>query len=121
MIEGRVTGLDDGAIVGWIAARGDDLGDDIGGEGAYLEAVAVGEAPFGRVRAEPGEDGRLHFAIPLPAAFHDGRMRFFDVRLLGSERPLDGGPVIFDGGLFTPAPPAALLHRLRAVPPGAPA
>ncbi len=100
MMQGRVTGLDDGAIVGWIAAPGDDQSDS-----AYLEALAVGEAPFGRVRAEPGEDGRLHFAIPLPAAFHDGRMRFFDVRMLGSERPLDGGPVIFDGGLFTPAPP----------------
>jgi len=97
MIEGRITGLQDGVIRGWIPA----------GQEPWLEALAVGEAPFGLARAEPGEDGRLHFAIPLPAAFRDGRMRFLDVRPLGSERPLDGGPVIFDGGLFTPAPPAA--------------
>ena len=109
MIEGRVTGLDDGVIVGWIAAAGDD-------DGAYLEAIAVGEGPFGRVRAEPGEDGRLHFAIPLPPAYRDGRMRFFDVRPLGSERPLDGGPLIFDGGLFTPAPPAVEADAAEAPP-----
>jgi GT2 family glycosyltransferase len=101
--------VDDGAIVGWIAAG------DADGE-AHVEAVAIGEGPFGRVRAEPGEDGRLHFVIPLPAAFHDGRMRFFDVRPLGSERPLDGGPVIFDGGVFTPSPPAETQEAAAAPP-----
>jgi GT2 family glycosyltransferase len=111
MIEGRIIGLQDGVILGWI--------DSEGGEDAWLEALAHGEAPFGRVRAEPGEDGRLHFAIALPPAFRDGRIRFFDVRPLGSERPLDGGPVIFDGGLFTPSPPPppAALDEAETRPP----
>jgi GT2 family glycosyltransferase len=109
MIEGRITSVDDGVIVGWIAASE--------GEEAHVEAVAIGEGPFGRTLAEPGEDGRLHFAIPLPACFRDGRMRFFDVRPLGCERPLDGGPVIFDGGLFTPAPPTGLQAAIEPPPP----
>src|SRR6185312_7020517 len=78
-------------ITGWIAA----------GEPAYLEAVADGEGAFGRTRAEPGEDGRASFAIPIPEVYRDGRMRFFDVRPLGGARPLDGGPVAFDGGLLS--------------------
>ena len=110
MIEGRITGLKDGVIRGWIASAE--------AEEPYLEALEPGEEPFGRTRAEPGEDGRLHFAIPLPAGFRDGRMRFFDVRPLGSERALDGGPVIFDGGLFTPAPPAGSDEaQAQAAPP----
>jgi GT2 family glycosyltransferase len=125
LMQGRVTGLEGGRIVGWVAAAE-------GGEDAYLEAVADGEGPFGRARAEPGQDGRLHFAIPLPDAFRDGRMRFLDVRPLGSERPLDGGPVIHDGGLFAPAAPGrradadpetkvplAVEGQVRFTPPGA--
>ena len=92
MVEGRLIGIDDGVLTGWIAA-----GE---GEGAYLEAEAHGETPFGRTRAEPGEDGRARFAIPIPPAYRDGRMRFFDVRPLGGGPPLPGGPVAFDGGLF---------------------
>ena len=91
MVEGRLTGIVEGVITGWIAA----------GEPAYLEAVAEGEGAFGRTRAEPGDDGRTSFTIPIPEAYRDGRMRFFDVRPLGSERPLDGGPVVFDGGLLS--------------------
>ena len=94
MVEGRLTGIVEGVITGWIAAGGDS-------EPAYLEAVADGGDAFGRTCAQPGDDGRACFAIPIPEAYHDGRMRFFDVRLLGSERPLDGGPVVFDGGLLS--------------------
>ncbi len=92
MIEGRVTGIADGAITGWIA----------GAEDCILEAVVEGGEAFGRARAAPAGDGRLRFAIPIPAALHDGRMRFMDVRPLGGARPLAGGPVIFDGGLLDP-------------------
>lgn len=121
-MEGRVTGLADGALVGWIAAAND-------GQEVYLEVVAPDGAPFGRARATPGEDGRLHFAIPVPEALRDGRMRFLDVRPIGSPRPLDGGPVIYDGGLFTPvpaqeqdacdrpAPPLAIEGQVRFIPP----
>ena len=94
MVEGRLTGIVEGVITGWIASGG-------ASEPAYLEAVADGGDPFGRTRAEPGEDGRARFAIPIPEAYRDGRMRFFDVRPLGSQRPLDGGPVVFDGGLLS--------------------
>ena len=94
MVEGRLTGIVEGVITGWIAAGG-------GAEPAYLEAVADGGDAFGRTRAEPGEDGRARFAIPIPEAYRDGRMRFFDVRPLGSQRALDGGPVVFDGGLLS--------------------
>jgi GT2 family glycosyltransferase len=114
VIEGRVTGLADGALVGWIAA-----GD--GEDATYLEAAADGEAPFARARAEPGEDGRLHFAIPIPQSLRDGRMRFLDVRPLGSRRPLAGGPVIYDGGLFAPpqAEGTATVSETVADPPSA--
>ena len=125
MIEGRLTGIIEGVITGWVTA-----GD--GAEPAYLEAAADGEDAFGRTRAEPGEDGRAHFAIPIPDAYRDGRMRFFDVRPLGGERPLDGGPVVFDGGLLSDleaqaaaeppslAEPAALVEGLvRFHPPAA--
>lgn len=98
-MDGRVTGIRDGAITGWVAGA-------TAGEEAYLEAAADGDLPFGRTRAAPGGDGRLHFAIPIPEAYRDGRMRFFDVRPLGLDRPLDGGPVVFDGGLFAPLEPA---------------
>jgi GT2 family glycosyltransferase len=97
-----LSGIQDGALAGWIAAA----------EPVELEALADGEEPFATVRAEPGEDGRAHFAIPIPEAYVDGRMRFFDVRLSGEDRALDGGPVAFDGGLFAslglgaPAAPA---------------
>ena len=91
-IEGRVTGVEDGAIHGWIAAGAMDE--------AYLEALIEGEGPFGRALAMPGDDGRLHFAIPIPEVLRDGRMRFLDVRPLGGDRPLAGGPVIYDGGLL---------------------
>ena len=103
MIEGRVTGVRDGVITGWVVADG--------GEDSYLEAVAEGGAPFGRTRAELGEDGRLHFAIPIPAEYFDGAARFFDVRPFGLARPLEGGPVIFDGGLFGPADAAEHASR----------
>ena len=92
-IEGRVTGIAEGAIRGWLAAGATD-------EPGYLEALVDGEGIFGRTRATPGEDGRLHFSIPIPEALRDGRMRFLDVRALGSDRPLAGGPVIYDGGLL---------------------
>jgi GT2 family glycosyltransferase len=95
-MEGRVTGLAGGALVGWVTAAKD--GGDI-----YLEGLALDLGPFGRVRAEPGEDGRLHFTIPLPQALRDGRMHFLDVRPMGGEHPLEGGPVIWDGGLLAPA------------------
>lgn len=108
VVEGRVTGITGGVITGWLAGEAAD--------GAYLEAAADGEAPFGRTRAEPGADGRLHFAIPIPAAYRDGQMRFFDVRPLGLQRPLDGGPVIFDGGLFAPAERADEAPALAEAP-----
>ena len=123
MVEGRLTGIVDGAITGWVVAGGET-------EPAYLEAAADGESPFGRTRAQPGEDGRACFAIPIPETYLDGRMRFFDVRPLGEDRPLDGGPVAFDGGLLAslelaadaaapaPAQPAALVEGLvRFEPP----
>lgn len=125
MVQGRLTGIVDGAITGWVLA----------GEGSgpvWLEAAADGESPFGRTRAEPGEDGRAGFAIPIPEAYLDGRMRFFDVRPLGEDRPLDGGPAAFDGGLLTmlelapaaeaatPAEPPPLIEGLvRFEPPAA--
>jgi GT2 family glycosyltransferase len=99
VIEGRVTGISDGAIRGWIASDSAD-------GGRHVEALAEGEAPFGRARAVPGADGRLHFAIVIPPALRDGRVRFLDVRPLGESRALSGGPVVFDGGLFdAPRPP----------------
>lgn len=109
MIEGRVTGIADGAVTGWIA------------EGAaadgWVEAVVHGEGPVARARAEPAGDGRLRFAIPLPERLQDGRIRFVDVRPVGSERPLDGGPAPFDGGLFeTPAPAQACEVREAPAP-----
>ena len=99
VIEGRVTGIAEGAIIGWLAAG-------TAPEDCYLEAVADGEGAFARARAglKQAPDGaagaRLAFAIPIPDSLRDGRMRFLDVRPLGSERPLPGGPVIFDGGLL---------------------
>ena len=122
MVEGRLIGIVDGAITGWVAAGGE-------AEPAYLEAAADGEVPFGRTRAEPGEDGRACFAIPIPEAYLDGCMRFFDVRPLGEDRPLDGGPIAFDGGLLSvlelaadagagPAEPPTLVEGLvRFEPP----
>lgn len=123
MVEGRLTGIVEGVLTGWISA-----GE--GAESAYLEGVADGEGPFGRIRAEPAKKGRAHFAIPIPEAYRDGRMRFFDVRPLGELRPLDGGPVAFDGGLFSalelvsapgdPAaaePPALVEGLVRFEPP----
>ena len=98
VIEGRVTGLTDRAIEGWVAA-------DPSGAEVHVEAVADQEGPFGRARAAPGPDGRLHFAIEIPPALRDGRVRFLDVRPLGDDRPLAGGPMIYDGGLFDTAPP----------------
>ena len=88
--EGRLSGIQDGALTGWVDAA----------ETIELEALADGEEPFASVRAAPDKDGRAHFAIPIPEAYVDGRMRFFDVRALGEDRPLDGGPAAFDGGLF---------------------
>ena len=102
MVEGRLTGIVDGAITGWVRA-----GEN--GDPAWLEAAADGEPPFGGAQAEADKDGRASFAIPIPEAYRDGRMRFFDVRARGDPRPLDGGPVAFDGGLFASlglAPPA---------------
>ena len=93
MVEGRLTGIKDGALTGWVLA-GDGM------EPAWLEAVTDGEPPFGRSRAEPAQDGRASFSIPITEVYLDGRMRFFDVRPLGERRALDGGPVAFDGGLF---------------------
>ena len=105
-MDGRVTGMTDGAIRGWIAA-------DASGDG-YLEAVAEGEGPFGRARAEPGADGRLHFSIPIPEALRDGRMRFIDVRPLAGGAALPGGPLVFDGGLFdAPAPRDAAIAEAQ--------
>ena len=107
MVEGRLTGIVDGAITGWVRA-------EVDGGPAWLEAAADGEPSFGSVPAEPGEDGLARFAIPIPEAYLDGRMRFFDVRPQGEGRPLDGGPVAFDGGLF------ASLGLAPAAPPAAP-
>jgi GT2 family glycosyltransferase len=90
------TGIVDGAIEGWIEAGSSS--DDV-----YVEALVEGEAAFGRSKAIPGSDGRLHFAIEIPASLRDGRMRFLDARLMGEDRPLPGGPLIFDGGLFDAA------------------
>jgi GT2 family glycosyltransferase len=125
VVEGRLTGIVDGAITGWVMA-------EAGVEAAWLEAAAEGETPFGRTRAEPDDDGRASFAIPIPDAYLDGRMRFFDVRPLGGMRPLDGGPIAFDGGLLSalelaPAedgarsaePPAVILGFVRFEPPAA--
>jgi GT2 family glycosyltransferase len=104
VLQGRVTGIVEGAITGWVEAGADDC---------CVEASALGEAPFGQARAAPGDDGRLHFAIPIPEHLQDGRIRFLDVRPLGSDRALDGGPVVFDGGLFSSGLPggAAPSHR----------
>ena len=87
-----VTGVVGGALVGWIAASDSDDG--------YLEAVAEGEGCFGRAAAGAPVNGRAPFAIPIPEAFNDGQIRFLDVRPMGADRPLAGGPVIHDGGLF---------------------
>ncbi len=106
MIEGRLTGIVEGAITGWVVAA----------EPAYLEAAAEGEDAFGRTRAEPGENGRAHFSIPIPETYRDGRMRFFDVRLLGEATPLDGGPVAFDGGLFAALALASVAEPSRLPP-----
>lgn len=110
MVEGRLTGIVEGALRGWIAA-----GE--GAEPAYLEGVADGEGAFGRVRAEPCEEGRAHFAIPIPETFRDGCMRFFDVRPVGALQPLDGGPVAFDGGLFSPLELASTTNDPAAAEP----
>ena len=92
MLQGRVIGIVEGALTGWVEAGAGEL---------CLEASALGEPPFGQGRAVPGEDGRLHFSIPIPEHLQDGRIRFLDVRPLGREQALDGGPVVFDGGLFS--------------------
>ncbi len=98
MIEGRVTGVESGAVVGWIAVAA--------GHETWLEALAEGEGCIGRSRATPSADGRAPFAIPIPESFRDGRIRFLDVRAMGEHRPLPGGPVIHHGGLFDrPASP----------------
>ena len=55
MVEGRLTGIVDGAITGWIA-----VGEV--GEPAWLEAAADGDSPFGRTRADAREDGRASLA-----------------------------------------------------------
>ena len=92
VVEGRVTGIVGGALVGWITADGDAAG--------YVEALAEGEGCFGRAAAGPPVDGRAPFSIPIPESFNDGQVRFLDVRAMGAARPLTGGPVIHDGGLF---------------------
>ena len=99
MVEGRVTGIQDGAITGWIAAA---AAPDL-----VLEALEEGGAPFGRTRPEAEAEGRRSFSIPIPPKLRDGRMRFLDVRPLGERRPLAGGPVIYDGGLLEPGPAGA--------------
>jgi GT2 family glycosyltransferase len=109
VFEGRVTGIADGAVTGWIG--GADEAD------GWLEAVVHGEGPVGRGRASPAPDGRLHFAIPLPDRLQDGRIRFIDVRPVGSQRPLEGGPVLFDGGLFDQPPAAEALEVGEAAAP----
>ncbi len=108
-MEGRVTGIQGGALVGWLA-------DDADGRDALLEGLADDAEPFGRAAGEPGEDGRLRFSIPIPGALRDGRMRFLEVRAIGSAGLLAGGPVIFDGGLLDePASPVRAIER--AAPP----
>ena len=110
MVEGRLTGIVDGAITGWILPAGE-------GEPVWVEAAADGEGAFGRTRAEPDEHGRASFAIPIPTTYLDGRMRFFDVRPLGETRPLEGGPAAFDGGLLSALELAPAGQDVAAAPP----
>ena len=100
VVEGRVTGVVGGALVGWIAADAD--------AGGYVEALAEGEGCFGRASAGTPVEGRAPFSVPIPESFNDGQIRFLDVRPMGSDRPLAGGPVIHDGGLFEHPTPAQL-------------
>ncbi|MEI9964317.1 MAG: hypothetical protein WDM92_06065 [Caulobacteraceae bacterium] len=80
MVDGRVTGMAGGAVVGWIAAGGGEL-----------EAVADGEGVFARTRAAPGGDGRLAFAIPVPDRFRDGRIGSWTCGRRARKRRWPGG------------------------------
>lgn len=110
MARGQVTGIAGGALVGWIEAAD--------GERPELEAFADGPAPFGRARSAQPKDGRAAFSIPIPEAFSDRTVRFLDVRPVGCATPLDGGPVIHDGGLGQPSEAftraAEIISPLRA-------
>lgn len=92
-LRGAVTGIEDGALIGWIAVAP-------GAEVPELEALADGEAPFARATPRPSSDGRLSFAIPIPNLLRDRKIRFLDVRPAGADAPLPGGPVAFDGDLL---------------------
>ncbi len=93
MIHGSITAILDDQLTGWLAP-------DVPEQARRLELVVAGEGSFGPFSAVPAPDGTLHFSIPLPDSLRDGHVRFLDVRPLGQERPLAGGPLVYEGGLF---------------------
>ncbi len=94
-VEGSVTGVADGAVVGWIAPDQDVV---------ELELLAEGDGVVASTRATADAGGRAPFSIPIPGRLWDGRVRFLSVRPAGARVALEGGPLVFDGGLFGAAP-----------------
>ncbi len=92
MSDGAVTGITDNAIVGWIASDGAEAD-------RVLEVQVAGEDGFSGV-ADDTHGERATFSIPIPERYLDGKIRFFDVRRRGGGSVLEGGPLIFEGGLF---------------------
>lgn len=122
MSDGAVTGIADNAIVGWIASDGADTD-------RALEVQVAGEDAFSGV-ADETHSGRARFSIPIPECYFDGKIRFFDVRRRSGGSVLEGGPLIFEGGLFdrlaradlSPAPtlddrPGRVEGRVESVSP----
>lgn len=96
-IQGHLDSLHEGFLHGW--AR-DGANPELCVQVEVLDgAVVVAAGPANRLREDLREAG-LHsglygFSIPLPARLLDGRTHSLTARVIGDDKPLPGGPVVF--------------------------
>jgi GT2 family glycosyltransferase len=93
---GAVTEIDGAFIKGWLRP-GEGEGRDL-----QFDVLIAGAKGFNTTGAVIEMGGRLQFQVGIPKSLWDGRIRLLDVRISGDAAPLSGGPIIFDGGLFSP-------------------
>lgn len=105
MSQGAVTEIAEGAISGWVASKASDA--------VALQVIVDGRDAFAATAVGPPSDGRIPFRIPVPRQFWDGRVRFFEVRQAGAVSPLAGGPLVFDGGIFSHAGDGKVAGRVQ--------